>query len=102
MSQSTLLPWRRCGSLDYLFHCKGRPGVILGSPKNKCIHCARLSAYGLCTPLLTVDVTLHTCLVLPLTLLGMESMLQSAAQMEPYVKDLEPLWIEQDLFAMHD
>ena len=102
MGQSTLLPWRRCGSLDYSFHCEGRPGVILGSPKNKCIHCARLVAYGLCAPLLTVDVTLHTYLVLSLTLLGMDSMLQSAAQMEPYVKDVEPLWIEQDLFAMHD
>ena len=40
-----------------------------------------LSPY-LYAPLLTVDVTLHSCLVPPLTLLGLESMLHSAAQME--------------------
>ena len=32
MSQSTQLPWRRRCTLDLLFHCEGRPGVILGSP----------------------------------------------------------------------
>ena len=32
MSQSTQLPWRRRCILDLLFHCEGRPGVILGSP----------------------------------------------------------------------
>ena len=50
MSQSTQLPWRRRGPLDLLFHCEGRPGVILGSRKEQCIHGARLSAYGpICT-----------------------------------------------------
>ena len=32
MSQSTQLPWRRRFALNLLFHCEGRPGVILGSP----------------------------------------------------------------------
>ena len=41
MSQSTQLPWRRRCTLDSLFHCKGRPGVILGSPIEQCIYCAR-------------------------------------------------------------
>ena len=41
MSQSTQLPWRRRCTLDLLFHSKGRPGVILGSPIELCIHCAR-------------------------------------------------------------
>ena len=88
MSQSTQLPWRRRGTLDFLFHCKGRPGVILGSPKEQCIHCAQLSAYGPYAPLLTVDVTLHSCLVPPLTLLGLEPMLHSAAQMESICEGL--------------
>ena len=41
MSQSTQLPWRRRGTLDLLFHCKGRPGVILGSLIEQCMYCAR-------------------------------------------------------------
>ena len=32
MSQSTQLPWRRRCIQDFIFHCEGRPGVILGSP----------------------------------------------------------------------
>ena len=39
-------------------------------------------------PLLTVDVTLHSCLVPPLTLLGLEPMLHSAAQMESICEGL--------------
>ena len=87
MSQSTQLPCRR-RTLDFLFHCKGRPGVILGSPQEQFIHSAQLSAYEPYAPLLPVDVTRHSCLVPPLTLLGLEPMLQSAAQMESICKGL--------------
>ena len=76
---STQLPWRRRGTLDFLFYCKGRPGVILGSPKNNVFIERDSLSIDLYAPSLTVEVTLHSCLVPPLTLIGLE--LHSAAQM---------------------
>ena len=60
MSQSTHLPWRRRCPLDFLIHCKGRPGVILGSPMEQIYFIVRDSLHmGLLAPLLTVSFTLH-------------------------------------------
>ena len=81
MSQSTQLPWRRRGTLDFLFHCEGRPGVWEARRYNVFIERVSLPM-DLYAPLLTVDVTLQSCLVPPLTLLGLEPGLHSAAQME--------------------
>ena len=103
MSQSTQLPWRRRGSLDLLFHCEGRPRVILGSPMEQCIHCARCYASGsICT---VADGGYHFCILAWCHCLhSFGGCLDDNLLLKwnRYVMELLPLWVDLHAFAVHD
>ena len=82
MSQSTQLPWRRRGHCIFFFTARAGLGSSWVARRNNVFIEHDSLPMDLSAPLLTVDVTLHSCLVPQLTLLGLEPMLHSAAQME--------------------